>query len=100
MTIHDLPHTAESLAVAAGATVKAVQKMLEHASASTSLDVYTDPFDDDLDAVAHRLDVAAMRSDVVKRRLWSLDQAALGPRDPHDSGLVGRTGLEPATEGL
>ena len=42
MTIHDLRHTAASLAVAAGANVKAVQKMLGHASASMTLDVYTD----------------------------------------------------------
>ena len=43
--------------------------MLGHASASMTLDVYTDLFDDDLDAVARRLDEAAMRSDVVK--MWS-----------------------------
>ena len=52
MTPHDLRHTAASLAISAGANVKAVQRMLGHASASMTLDVYSDLFDDDLDAVA------------------------------------------------
>jgi integrase len=36
-----LRHTAASLAVSAGANVKAVQQMLGHASAAMTLDVYT-----------------------------------------------------------
>lgn len=59
MTIHGLRHTAASLAISAGANVKAVQKMLGHASAAMTLDTYADLFDDDLDAVAVRLDEAA-----------------------------------------
>lgn len=59
MTIHDLRHTAASLAVSAGANVKAVQRMLGHASAAMTLDTYSDLFDDDLDAVADHLDRAA-----------------------------------------
>lgn len=59
MTIHDLRHTAASLAVSAGANVKAVQRMLGHASAAMTLDTYSDLFDDDLDAVALRLNAAA-----------------------------------------
>lgn len=66
MTIHDLRHTAASLAIAAGANVKAVQKMLGHASAAMTLDVYAELFDDDLDAVATRLDQAARAASVVK----------------------------------
>ena len=62
MTVHDLRHTAASLAVSAGANVKAVQRMLGHASAAMTLDVYADLFDDDLDAVAEALDKAARRS--------------------------------------
>ena len=53
---HELRHTAASLAVSAGANVKAVQTMLGHASAAMTLDTYADLFDDDLDAVADRLD--------------------------------------------
>lgn len=61
-TVHDLRHTAASLAIAAGANVKAVQRMLGHASAAMTLDVYADLFDDDLDGVAERLDAARARA--------------------------------------
>jgi len=54
LTPHELRHTAASLAVGAGANVKAVQRMLGHASAAMTLDRYADLFDDDLDAVADR----------------------------------------------
>ncbi|MGW3603300.1 tyrosine-type recombinase/integrase [Micromonospora sp. NPDC005161] len=68
LTPHDLRHTAASLAVAAGANVKAVQRMLGHASASMTLDVYAGLFGDDLDAVANRLDeaVAARGADYLR----------------------------------
>jgi hypothetical protein len=55
---HELRHTAASLAVAAGANVKAVQQMLGHASAAMTLDVYAGLFADDLDRVADQLDRA------------------------------------------
>lgn len=58
VTPHDLRHTAASLAVSAGANVKAVQRMLGHASAAMTLDTYADLFDDDLDAVGVSLDSA------------------------------------------
>jgi integrase len=45
----------------ASTNVKAVQRMLGHAKASMTLDVYADLFDEDLDGVAERLD-AAIRS--------------------------------------
>ena len=51
LTPHELRHTAASLAVAAGANVKAVQRMLGHASAAMTLDVYSGLFDDDLDSL-------------------------------------------------
>ncbi len=54
ITPHDLRHTAASLAISAGANVKAVQRMLGHAKASMTLDVYADLFDEDLDGVADR----------------------------------------------
>lgn len=59
-TPHNLRDTAASLAVSAGANVKAVQRMLGHASAAMTLDVYSGPFTDDLDRVAERLNVAAL----------------------------------------
>ncbi len=55
---HELRHTAASLAISAGANVKAVQKMLGHGSAAMTLDTYSDLFPDDLDAVAVSLDRA------------------------------------------
>jgi integrase len=69
VTPHDLRHTAASLAVSAGANVKAVQRMLGHASAAMTLDVYADLFDDDLDAVAVALNEGAVAADVGK--MWS-----------------------------
>lgn len=71
MTLHDLRHTAASLAISAGANVKAVQRMLGHASAAMTLDVYADLFDDDLDAVSDALDHAARNSSVGK--VWASD---------------------------
>jgi integrase len=62
LTPHELRHTAASLAVSAGANVKAVQRLLGHASAAMTLEVYSGLFDDDLDAVADRLDQAAVRA--------------------------------------
>ncbi|AYY11351.1 site-specific integrase [Actinobacteria bacterium YIM 96077] len=59
---NELRHTAASLAVSAGANVKAVQRMLGHAKASMTLDVYADLFDADLEAVADRLDEIATRA--------------------------------------
>lgn len=68
-TPHDLRHTAASLAVSAGANVKAVQKMLGHASAAMTLDIYADLFDDDLEAVATALHDARSRESVGK--MWA-----------------------------
>jgi integrase len=74
LTVHDLRHTAASLAISAGANVKAVQRMLGHASAAMTLDVYSDLFDSDLIAVSDALD-AARRQEVVGD-LWGLDPEA------------------------
>lgn len=71
LTLHDLRHTAASLAISAGANVKAVQRMLGHASAAMTLDTYADLFDDDLDAVADALNDAKAKSS----RLFEKDQA-------------------------
>ncbi|KLO46343.1 integrase [Mycobacterium nebraskense] len=56
ITAHALRHTAASLAISAGANVKVVQRMLGHASAAMTLDVYADLFDSDLTGVADKLD--------------------------------------------
>ena len=69
ITPHDLRHTAASLAVLAGVNVKAVQKMLGHASAAMTLDVYADLFDGDLDSVSDALDHAVSLASVGK--VWA-----------------------------
>ena len=58
LTMHDLRHTAASLAISAGVNVKAIERMLGHASAAMTLDTSADLFDDDLDLVADALDDA------------------------------------------
>lgn len=54
--VHDLRHTAASWAVQSGASVKSVQRMLGHATAAITLDVYTGLFDQDLDDVAIKME--------------------------------------------
>ncbi|MGK0715030.1 tyrosine-type recombinase/integrase [Leucobacter sp. W1153] len=66
LPIHDLRHTAASLAVASGAHVKIIQRMLGHSSAAVTLDVYADLFEDDLHVLTSRLDSAIEASFVAK----------------------------------
>ena len=56
---HDLRHTAASLAVGSGASIKDVQRMLGHASAAMTLDVYAGLFTESLDGVADRMEAIA-----------------------------------------
>ncbi len=58
LTVHDLRHTAASLAVASGASVLAVSRMLGHSAPSVTLDVYAGLFESSLDALTDRLDEA------------------------------------------
>lgn len=53
---HDLRDTAASLAISTGASIKAVQRMLGHASAAMTLDTYGSLFEEDLEALADRLE--------------------------------------------
>jgi integrase len=52
---HGLQHTTASLAISAGANVKVVQRMLGHATAAMTLDLYGHLLDDDLSGVAAAL---------------------------------------------
>ena len=52
LVVHDLRHTAASLMISAGASVKAVQQALGHSSAALTLDRYSHLYDDDLEALA------------------------------------------------
>ncbi len=82
LTPHQLRHTTASLAVSSGANVKAVQRMLRHKSAAMTLDVYADLFDDDLDALADRMDAASNEflTDYVRTRptVVGLDGKGIG----------------------
>lgn len=58
MTVHDLRHTAASLAIAAGADIKSVQAMLGHKTGQLTIDLYGHLFDRNLDDVAARMGAA------------------------------------------
>lgn len=55
LTIHDLRHTAASLAIASGADVKLVQNMLGHRDATETLNTYSHLWPDRLDEVMDAL---------------------------------------------
>jgi len=99
-TIHDLRHTAASLAMSAGANVKAVQRMLGHASAAMTFDTYADLFDHDLDAVWDRLD------EVRTRRLSASPHRSVGflrgpekDKGPRSASFRGSGALKTAEDG-
>ncbi|WP_414640618.1 tyrosine-type recombinase/integrase [Amnibacterium sp.] len=107
MTVHDLRHTAASLAVAAQANLKAVQHMLGHASAAMTLDICSDLFDDDLDGVATAAEQVRRRRDAERSRaraarftvrLQRLEQrwAALAVRQQREAERRLRTEIHPA----
>ncbi|MET0834184.1 MAG: tyrosine-type recombinase/integrase, partial [Actinomycetota bacterium] len=56
LRVHDLRHTCASLLIAHGASIKAVQAQLGHASATVTLDRYGHLFPEELDHLADRLD--------------------------------------------
>lgn len=56
LRVHDLRHTAASLAISAGGNIKAVQRMLGHKHASLTLDRYGHLYEEDLEQLAARLD--------------------------------------------
>lgn len=91
LTPHELRHTAASLAISAGANVKAVQRILGHASAAVTLDVYADLFDEDLDSVGASLDRIAMQTSIanvvadVRRSTWE----DLPTLPAHHAGTIG-----------
>jgi integrase len=64
---HSLRHTAASLAIQAGADVLAVQHMLGHSSATTTLGIYAHLWDEHLDQVAEKMSEAARESRVYLR---------------------------------
>jgi integrase len=56
LRIHDLRHTAASLAISADGNIKAIQRMLGHKHASVTLDRYGHLYDDDLVELARKME--------------------------------------------
>jgi integrase len=58
--------------ISAGASIKAVQRALGHASAKVTLDTHAGLFEDDLESLADRLDerIAAMSSLGTRTTRW------------------------------
>jgi integrase len=56
--VNDLRHSAVSFAVAHGANVYAVQRMVGHSKPSITLDVYGELWDDSQEQLAGQLDAA------------------------------------------
>jgi hypothetical protein len=73
--------------------VKAVQRMLGHASAALTLDIYAGLFADDLDEVADRLDSAA------RAALVALAAVAASPPPTEGRGGAGSYGSQALKSG-
>jgi hypothetical protein len=105
LTPHELQHTAASLAIKAGADVKAVQRMLGHASAAMTLDRYADLDDDDLDDMADRCTrCGQLRADFLRTgapQEWSADTGP-GEKTAGQRPVVAveTRGIEPLTPAL
>ena len=89
-TAHALRHTAASLAISAGANPKVFQRMLGHASAAMTLDVYADLFDSDLTSVAESVGKMWARQSQPHER--SMRKRAL-PGNIREKGLSPLSGL-------
>lgn len=62
VTPHTLRHAAGSLALASGASVVTVQKLLGHRNATTTMNVYAHQLPDDFDNLAAAMDSAASKA--------------------------------------
>ena len=71
VTTYELRHTAASLAIAAGADVKTVQRMLGHSSAAMTLDTYAHLWETGIDAIPY-----AVAEHMAAERKREADRAA------------------------
>ena len=86
LRLHDLRHTCASLAIAAGADVKVLQRMLGHASAALTLDRYGHLLPGQAESVADRLDVMARQATPMSNaRVTPIEAAAGFSRDRHST---------------
>jgi integrase len=56
LRVHDLRHTAASLAISVGGNIKAIQRMLGHRTASITLDRYGHLYEEDLITLADQME--------------------------------------------
>ena len=82
LRLHDLRHTCASLAIAAGADIKVIQRMLGHTSAAMTLDRYGHLMPGQSELVADRLDdlVASLGAAGSEREGGAAGRAADKPR--------------------
>jgi integrase len=82
LRLRDLRHTCASLAIAAGADVKVLQRMLGHASAALTLDRYGHLLPGQAESVADRLDLMARQATPIPdARVMPIEAAAGFSRD-------------------
>ena len=74
LRVHDLRHTAASLAIRAGGSIKSLQMQLGHQSATLTLDRYGHLFPDELGALSTALE--KLRSDSVADSLRTVGEVA------------------------
>ena len=67
--VHDLRHTAVSLALSAGASAKEIQELVGHSSIEVTMNVYAHLLQDSQDRLAERLDAAYRATGSDNRRL-------------------------------
>lgn len=72
---HELRHTCASLAIASGANIKVVQRLLGHKTAALTLDRYGHLYGDDLDAVAEAFDATVKAAAYDLRTIVSIESA-------------------------
>ena len=77
LRFYDLRHTCASLLIAQGATVKAVQAQMGHATASITLDIYGHLFPSEMETLAGRLE--SVREAARARRLRPQDGSVVVP---------------------
>jgi integrase len=77
LRFYDLRHTCASLLIREGASIKAVQAQLGHATAAITLDVYGHLFPSELETLGERLD--RVRAEALGRRLSNYRRTLDGP---------------------
>ena len=105
LRVHDLRHTAASVWLGAGADPKVVQRILGHASAAMTMDLYGHLIDQNLWDAAKRIDEVSRNGGTTGARAGnaaSVTASSTTDKGPLTSGFGSEpvTGVEPATSSL